>query len=180
MEGGIHAWKGLRATGAPEAGMAYFDPAKTPEEMIALAWILEDGSSKFYRKMGEVDDTGGMTLFRELSADEERHKLSLFKAYERLSPKGPDPGFPRSLLSLESGADYLEGGIVLSKALEWAQGKDLKEVLEFSISLEANALDLYIKMQRQVRGNESKDVFQLLSNQERNHLQRLTAALEKG
>lgn len=179
MEGGIQAWKGLRAAGAPEAGMAYFDPAKTPEELIALAWMLEEGSTEFYQEMSKMKAPGAMTLFRELAADEEKHKSSLFKAYEKFTPKEPDPGFPRSLVSLEPGVDYLEGGIVLNKALEWARGKDLKEVLEFSISLEVNAVDLYIKMERRVGGKESKEAFQVLSNQERNHLQRLTAAREK-
>ena len=45
------------------------------------------------------------------------------------------PGFPHSLLSLGSGEDYLEGGIVLKKALEWVQGKELSEKLSFSLSL---------------------------------------------
>jgi rubrerythrin len=179
MEGGIQAWKGLRATGAPEAGMAYFDPAKRPEELIALACMLEEGSSGFYQEMSKTKAPGAMTLFRELSADEEKHKASLFKAYEKFISKEPDPGFPRSLVSLEPGVDYLEGGIVLNKALEWLRGKDFKEVLEFSISLEVNAIDLYIKMERRVAGKEPKGIFQVLSNQERNHLQRLTTAREK-
>jgi len=181
MEGGIHAWKGLRAAGAPEAGMAYFDPAKKPEELIALAWMLEEGSCKFYLEIGNKEKSPeAAALFRELSDDEEKHKASLFKIYQRRSGKDSDPGFPRSLLSLESGVDYLEGGIVLKKALEWAQGKGLKDILEFSVSLEVNAIDLYIKMERKVEGKEAKEVFQALSNQERNHLKRLTAALEKG
>ena len=45
------------------------------------------------------------------------------------------PGFLHSLLSLGSGEDYLEGGIVLKKALEWVQGKELSEMLSFSLSL---------------------------------------------
>ena len=49
MEGGIRAWKGLVAEGIPEAGMAYFSPATRPEEMIALAWLLEDGSLQILR-----------------------------------------------------------------------------------------------------------------------------------
>ena len=179
MEGGIQAWKGLRAVGAPEAGMAYLDPAKKPEELIALAWMLEEGSSDFYQEMSRMKVPGAMSLFRDLSADEEKHKASLFKAYEKFISKEPNPGFPRSLVSLEPGVDYLEGGIVLKKALEWAQGKDLKEVLDFSLSLEVHAVDLYIKMERRVVGKEAKEVFQVLSNQERNHLQRLTAAREK-
>jgi rubrerythrin len=180
MEGGIHAWKGLRATGAPEAGMAYFEPGKSPEELIALAWILEEGSCKFYTAMGKEErNPEAAALFRDLSDDEEKHKSSLLKIYQKRSGKDSDPGFPRSLLSLESGVGYLEGGIVLEKALEWAQGKGLRDILEFSVSLEVNAVDLYIKMERKVEGKETKEVFQALSNQERNHLKRLTAALEK-
>jgi rubrerythrin len=45
--------------------------------------------------------------------------------------------------------------------------------------LEVNAIDLYIKMERKVEGKEAKEVFQALSNQERNHLKRLTAVLQK-
>ena len=177
MEGGIRAWNGLRAAGPPDAGMAYFEPAQKPEEMIALAWILEEGACKFYREMGKRHKgPDEAALFRELSDDEEKHKSSLFGIYRRRTGKEADPGFPRSLLSLESGVDYVEGGVVLNTALDWAQGQELKDILDFSISLEVNAIDLYIKMERKVEGGEAKEVFQALSNQERNHLKRLTAA----
>jgi rubrerythrin len=180
MEGGIRAWKGLRATGAPDAGMAYFEPAKKPEELIGLAWMLEEGSCKFYKEMSIKEKSpGAVTLFQELWGDEEKHKSSLFKIYQRISGKDSDPGFPRSLVSLEPGDDYLEGGIELKNAMEWSRGKDLKDILEFSISLEINAIDLYIKMERRVEGKETKEIFLALSNQERNHLKRLSAALEK-
>ena len=45
-KGGYKAWKGFVAKGVPEAGMAYFLPAAKPEELMALAWLLEDGSPK--------------------------------------------------------------------------------------------------------------------------------------
>ena len=65
MEGGIRAWKGLRASGPPDAGMAYFDPAKKAEELIALGWMLEEGSGKFYGEM-EKKEKGpeAIALFR--------------------------------------------------------------------------------------------------------------------
>ena len=180
MEGGIHAWKGLRATGAPDAGMAHFEPAKRPEELIALAWMLEEGSCKFYKEMGIREKSPeAVAFFQCLWGDEEKHKSSLFGIYQRLSGKDSDPGFPQALVSLESGDDYLEGGIGLKKALEWSRGKGLRDILEFSMSLEVNAIDLYIKMERRVDGKEAKEVFLALSNQERNHLKRLSAALEK-
>jgi rubrerythrin len=68
--------------------------------------------------------------------------------------------------------------VVLNKALEWTQGQELRDILDFSVSLEVNAIDLYIKMERGVEGQEAKEVFLALSNQERNHLKRLTAAFQ--
>jgi rubrerythrin len=178
MEGGIHAWNGLRATGAPDAGMAYLEPAKRPEELIALAWMLEEGSSKFYEEMGTKNkNPKEVALFQKLRGDEEKHKSSLLKLHQRLFGKNPDPGFLRSLVSLEPGDDYLEGGIKLKDALEWSRGKDLKHILEFSISLEVNAIDLYIKMERRIGKKEAKEIFLVLSNQERNHVKRLSTAL---
>ena len=69
--------------------------------------------------------------------------------------------------------------MLLSEALEWVQGKEVRETLDLSISLEVNAVDLYIKMERKVQEKEARQVFQALSNQERNHLERLSSLLEK-
>ena len=148
--------------------------------MNLLGLVVEEGAYKFYGEMAKKEKgPDEAALFRELSDDEDTHKASLFSVYQRRTGKDADPGFPRSLLSLESGVDYLEGGVVLNKALEWAQGQGLKDILDFSVSLEVNAIDLYIKMERKVDEKEAKEVFKILSNQERNHLKRLTAALQK-
>ena len=180
MEGGMNAWKGLVARGVPEAGIAYFEPAKKPEELIALAWLLEEGSRKFYAEMTRKEkDQDAVNLFHELLADEEGHKTTLFKLYRTLSGQEPDPTFPKSLIDIEPGVEYLEGGMLLSEALEWVRGKDVRETLDLSISLEANAIDLYVKMEHKVEEKEARRVFQTLSNQERKHLQRLSAFLER-
>ena len=180
MEGGINAWKGSVAKGVPDAGMAYFEPAKKTEELIALAWLLEEGSGKFYAEMTRRGkDQEAVGLFNELLADEEGHKASLFKFYQTLSGQKPDPGFPRSLITVKPDIEYLEGGMLLSEALEWVRGKDVKETLDLSISLEVNAIDLYIKIERKVEEKGARQVFQALSDQERNHLKRLSDLLEK-
>jgi rubrerythrin len=67
MGGGIRAWQGLVAEGIPEAGMAYFSPAARPEEMIALAWLLEDGSRKFYESLTKImEDRETKGIFQNL------------------------------------------------------------------------------------------------------------------
>jgi len=180
MEGGMHAWKGFVSKGIPEAGMTYFSPAHRPEELIGLTWLLEDGSSKFYSEIAKIlKDQKAANLFRRLSADEESHKGSLFKIYQEVSGLNSDPGFPGSVVAIEAGEDYMEGGLRLSKALEWAREEKLSGILELSISLEANSHDLYIKMEREVEDRKGKNVFKTLAEMEKEHLNRLSSLFER-
>jgi rubrerythrin len=179
MQGGINAWKGLVAEGAPESGMAYFSPATKPEELIALAWLLEDGSRKFYSDLAAgMKDQEAKNLFKDLSAAEERHQAFLLKLYKELSGLTSTSGFPGSVISLEEEGDVMEGGMRLSEVLPWANGKSVTEILEFSVSSETNAYDLYVKMERQMKDQRSAQVFHVLSGEEKQHLERLSSLLE--
>jgi rubrerythrin len=180
MEGGIRAWQGLVAEGIPEAGMAYFSSATRPEGMIALAWLLEDGSCKFYEslaKMMEDQETRG--FFQNLKRSEENHKTTLWKMYEELSGNAPIPEFPGTVISMEPKEDVMEGGMLVSEALKWSEGKESKDILEFSISLESNSFDLYLKMERKMEDHNAKHVFKTLSEEEKNHLEQLTSLFLK-
>jgi rubrerythrin len=178
MEGGINAWGGLKAEGPPQSNMSYFSPATKPEELMALAWYLEDGSHKFYSEMVEMlEDREAKDLFQILSKAEEGHKATLRKLYKQFSGVSSNEGFPGSVISPEG--DVMEGGIRVSEALKWAKGKKVKEILELSISSETNAYDLYIKMERQMKDSRSGQVFQVLSKEEKQHLERLSSLLER-
>jgi rubrerythrin len=180
MEGGLHAWKGYVAKGIPDAGITYFSPAQRPEELVGLAWLLEEGSKKFYSQIAEIlKEQEAANLFQKLSAEEEWHKGSLFKIYQELSGLKTDPGFPGSVVAIEAGEDYMEGGLRLSKALEWAREENLTGMLELSISLEANSQDLYLKMERKIRGKKGKKVFKTLAEMEKEHLNRLSSLFER-
>jgi len=180
MEGGIRAWQGLVAEGIPEAGMAYFSPATRPEEMIALAWILEDGTRKFYESLAQIMvDQEAKGLFQNLKRSEENHKTTLWKLFEEISGKPPTHEFPNEVIPAEPTGDVMEGGMLVSEALKWSKGKALKEVFELCISLETNSYDLYLKMERNVESRNAKQVFKVLSEEEKNHLDRLTSMFAK-
>lgn len=180
MEGGIRAWNGFVARGIPEAGMAHFLPARKPEELMALAWLLEDGSQNFYQAISkELEDREAVSLFNGLRADEEKHKESISQVYREASGLKTDPGFPGSLLAMDPGEAYMEGGMRVKDALEWVKGKGLENILELSISLEVDSQDLYIKMERKVEDQNAKKTFEVLAEEEKSHLSRLTSAFER-
>jgi rubrerythrin len=176
MGGGIRAWAGLVAEGIPDAGMAYFSSAARGEEMIALAWLLEDGSCKFYESLVEMmEDQEAKGLFQNLKRTEENHKTTLWKMFEELSGEPNTSEFPDKVVSIESKGDVMEGGMLVSEALRWSKGKTLKDLLELSMSLETNSYDLYLKMERKVEARNAKQVFKTLSEEEKKHLEQLTS-----
>jgi rubrerythrin len=73
----------------------------------------------------------------------------------------------------------MEGGMRVNEALEWTKEKDLLDILELSVSLEVNSSDLYIKMERKVEDEKAKKTFQVLAEEEKNHLSRLNSVFEK-
>ena len=54
-----------------------------------------------------------------------------------------------------------------------------EDLLEFSISLEANSYDLYTLMERKTEDPKARKVFAALSDEEKQHLDKLSALFEK-
>lgn len=175
MSGGIDAWNGLQARGAPEAGMAVFSDADTPEDLVALAWILEEGSRRFYEGVaGLLEDAEAKDLFLQLVRAEEQHKQALLRAYHEICGSEPVPEF----LKNKETEDLMEGGVRVSQALTWARGKDAQELLQFSMELETNASDLYLKMIRRIKDKKSSRIFEALAREETIHLEKMGELLE--
>ena len=180
MAGGIKAWDGLIAEGEPESGIPYFTTAASPEELIALSWLLEEGSRKFYSSVSSLLGDNKMgNIFCDLTAAEEHHKESLLRLYTSLSGKEPDSGFPGSLLGAETDEDVMEGGMRIRDALRWIEGKDPERMLEISMSIETNSYDLYLKMYQRMQDEHAKEVFSRLAHEEKQHLAKLAASLDE-
>jgi len=176
MAGGIDAWNGLVAGGAYEAGLAYFSRASRAEELISLSYALEEGNRIFYERISQDFKEGeAPSIFRSMGQAEERHKETLQELHARVSGKSGIPAYPAGMEAEE----FLEGGAPLKETLEWAKGKTLKEILELAIAMEANALDRYIKMGRQVADERSREVFLALSREEQKHLERMASLLDR-
>lgn len=174
MEGGIRAWKGMVAAGPPDAGIAYFPPESTPSELSALAWLLENGTAKFYRDISsQLKDLNEVKIFQDLAEAEEKHKETLFQGYLSLCGKSEDPRFPGSAISHQAGTDYMEGGAEVKKAWAWAQGKSPEEIVEYALSLEIHSYDLHLKMEQRIKDPRAKRMFAAIADEEKAHLNRL-------
>jgi rubrerythrin len=126
-----------------------------------------------------MKDEEAKNLFRDLTVAEGHHQTFLLKLYQGLSGLTPQSGFPGSVVPAGKEGDVMEGGVRVSEALRWTEGKSLTEILEFSLSSETNAYDLYAKMEHQIKDQRSAQVFRLISGEEKQHLERLGALFEQ-
>jgi sulfur-carrier protein adenylyltransferase/sulfurtransferase len=180
MLGGLRAWEGLTSPGQPEAGVAFFTLAARADELIALAWLLEEGSRRFYEEaQRSLADSDVQTSLSGLVSAEEHHKASLENLYQTLTGSLPGKDFPSSLLPAETPGDHMEGGVRVSEALTWIKGKSIQDFLELAMSLETASYDLYIKMERRIVGENSKKVFSVLSGEEKKHVESLASLLDR-
>ncbi len=180
MDGGMLAWNGLVAGGPPEAGMAYFSGKEKSEDLIALAWSLEEGSRRFYARAAEtLESSGGAGFFADLVSAEEHHKDVLLKLFRELSGDAAAASLPAALFSGIEPGSVMEGGMSVAKAAAWIEGKAAVDVLDLSLALESHAYDLYLKMERTMASENAKQVFRVLASEEKAHLERMVALLEQ-
>ena len=181
MEGGIRAWKGMVAYGPPEAGMAYFSPATDAEEVVGLAWALEEGSKLFYQGVAEhfSQDKETQEMFSLLVLAEKNHEKHLLETYESMTGSKPDFEKLRARFSDSLSGSFMEGGVAVQEALEWVKGKGVSQSLELAMAMEVNAFDLYIKMSRAIEDPKAQQIFKKLSEEEQVHLEKLADLLDK-
>jgi len=181
MEGGIRAWQGMVAHGVPEAGMAYFSPASDAEELVGLAWSLEEGSKIFYQGVAEhfADNSEAHQMFTWLVEAERHHEEHLLETYQALTGKEPDFVKLRDKFSDAISGKVMEGGIPVQDALNWAKDKGVTESLELAIALEVNAYDLYVKMSRKIEEAQAGQIFEKLAEEEQIHLEKLAELMDK-
>lgn len=181
MQGGMRAWDGIVAKGFPEKAVGFFASAGSPEEFVALAWLLEEGTRKFYQDMIETSaHAEAVELFKALAAAEDHHQASLSRLYETdLLGRRTDRSLQEVVAAERPEEDFMEGGVPLVEVLAWSRGKPMRDILEHCIGIEADAYDRYLVMKDRVSEKQAQKVFQVLSEEERRHLAKLTDLFEQ-
>jgi rhodanese-related sulfurtransferase/rubrerythrin len=179
MEGGILAYNGLVAAGPPEAGVFCFSEHMTPEQLIAMAWYIEDGSQRYFESVKNISQDHEIeSNFTRLIEHKIAHKKSLLQLFLKMSGQAVNEDFPASVLQRPPHA-VMAGCVGVSEAVSWSNNKNIADILDFLMSLEANTFDLYLKLGRQVASDRARKVFMELSEEEARHLERLSSIFEK-
>lgn len=180
LKGGIRAWNGDIAEGYPEAGMNWFGEAVDTEEVIGLAWLLEDGTRRFFKEIAALrDGDEASLLFLNLAAAEQHHGKALLKLYREVTGKETAADFPAGVVRESPQETFMEGGMRLTEALSWALERDTGEILEFAMSLEISAYDRFVHMREKFDNENVRTVLNLLAAEEKAHLKSLTRLFEQ-
>jgi rhodanese-related sulfurtransferase/rubrerythrin len=177
MKGGITAWNGLVASGQYEAGFFLFEGGETQEEMVLIAWQLEDGTRLFYTQARDIiEDEEAKKIFDSLVNAEQKHKMTLLKTYNQITGKE----ISDEALQKESQNNIMEGGVSIKEAVTWLKdnNRTLQDMIEYSMQLETNSLDLYLKINREMKDEHTRNIFHSLIEDEKNHLSRIGKLLE--
>lgn len=169
LVGGITAWNGQVATGSYDEGLYLLNGRETAEELTSLALALEEGSYKFYSTLIELTrDVQARSIFADLAESEARHKMNIFKAYKAVS--GKDLG--EDIKGRETLNGVMESGVRIDDAINFIKqrGLFLLDMLELSMQLETNAIDLYIKIYQRISNEDAKKVFDSIIIEEKRHL----------
>lgn len=177
MAGGIQAYNGAVARGALDSGMFCFPDTLTPGQMAAVAAYLEEGTIEFIDgiKDGAGDSQG---ILEDVRAHKEEHSQTLRGLYRELSGEEPGEDFPAAVIDLPP-EKIMVGCVKVDAAVKWAHGKGAVDVLELLMALEANALDLYLKLGREVSSEEARKAFGMLAEEQQRSIDRVAGVFDR-
>lgn len=142
---------------------------ESPVEMIEISYGMEETLRKFYfLAVEEIENDEVVALLKKLGDIEERHKQILLSRYAELNPDQPEA--PAGLA--DRLPQILEGGFKFSEFLGQNQTafRSVPELLDLSMMIETQALDLYLRFALKMSEESSKKVLYKIADEEKAHL----------
>ena len=177
MSGGIKAWDSNIAIGPEDLGLSLFTGAESPEDVLVVAYSLEDGLRDFYLSMtAKVNNPKVKDIFQKLSDIEIKHKERVFAEYLSVTGK------IESVQDFEKNrvATAVEGGLTTEEYINLFQPDVESEIdiISLAMSIEAQALDLYERAADNTADDKSKAVLNQIAAEETAHLSQLGKLME--
>jgi rhodanese-related sulfurtransferase/rubrerythrin len=172
LEGGIASWLGRKAIGPVETQAVVFDEKAPPEEIIPLAYGLEEGLRRFYTWLSsEMKDKNLASLFIKLASIENIHKQKLFALYANCDKAHMDvKSFEKNIVS-----NIMEGGFTNEEFIQKNRPamETVQDIIDLAMTIETQALDLYMRLADKAESEESKNIFFRIAEDEKAHLKSL-------
>jgi rhodanese-related sulfurtransferase/rubrerythrin len=178
VAGGFNAWAGEAAFLGQEKGVALFDGVASVENALAVAYSLEAGLKDFYEVMAaKVDSTPARQLFHQLSQIEVKHQDRILEQYTALTGRS----ITRDTFEARQVSAVLEGGLTTEEYtnLLMPAYDSVTDVIELAMSIEAQALDLYLRASEKAQSEAGKKALIQIANEEKSHLARLGQLMEE-
>ena len=158
-------------------GMMIIKGDETPQDIICLAYGLEEGLRKFYAASAQMAiEPKVIEVLSKLSEIELRHKQKLFGLYKTIDSADT------AIESFEAkvNSELMEGGFDPDKLLEESLSafKTAAEVLDFAMMLEAQGMDLYMRYAEKSENPKVQDILFEMADDEKAHLKSLGDLLE--
>jgi rubrerythrin len=180
LKGGMMAWEEIEApevAGSADRGINLIKGNETPNEIVAMAYGMEKGQECYYSTMVELlEDTEVSRLLKELAEEEKNHQQKIFILYQNLDPSVTN----RQKFEARLVSDAMEGGFMVEEFIEKNRSgrQSVLNVLNVSMMLEAQALDLYMRYSDRCVSENAKETLFYLAEQEKQHLNRIGSLIE--
>ena len=159
-------------------GMILIKGDETPQDIICLAYGLEEGLRKFYAGTSQLAiETEVSAVLARLAEIEVRHKQKLFDLFKTVeSADMTVESFEKKV-----NAELMEGGFDSGTLLE-EMGPAFKtavDVLNFAMMLEAQGMDLYLRYAEKSENPKVREILFEMAEDEKAHLKSLGNLMEK-
>ncbi|GAX61451.1 rhodanese-related sulfurtransferase [Candidatus Scalindua japonica] len=177
LSGGFKAWKGEAAFGTENKGLELFTGNESVEKTLIVAYSLEEGLRNFYFEMkARVNNSDASNLFEKLSEIEIKHQNRILEEYSKITEKS----VTREEFEKSVAVKKLEGGLTTEEYanLFHPDWESVTDIIEVAMSIEAQALDLYLRASERAGDSQSQKVLRQIADEERTHLAQLGKLIE--
>jgi sulfur-carrier protein adenylyltransferase/sulfurtransferase len=178
LSGGFKSWSSDVAFLGEEKGVALFDGVTSVEQALTVAYSLEAGLKSFYDSMAlKVESESARQLFQQLSQIEVKHQDRILEQYTALTGQAVS----RDAFEAQKLPEVVEGGLTTEEYanLLMPSYETLTDIIELAMSIEAQAMDLYLRASQKAQNEDGKKALIQIANEEKTHLARLGQLMEE-
>ena len=175
LMGGLVVRNGTILSGYPKVQI--FDKAQELEQLLITAMDLEKGAWRFYQHaMDKFIEDPIRQILEQISIAEKGHAKLIYRFCQEFKSKLPP--FEKLYGSLKG--EVLEGGQTFEDAchkLDEVTTNSCSAILDFALTIEYTAFDLYRAMAERIDLSEARETFLTIAQVEKAHMRALARAI---